>query len=117
MGVDCALAGSSTVHTSLPVSASNACRCGSSAAAVKMSPPAVAIGPPKLIDPGGAPSPMLPRAASHRGLPVVRSNATSAPHGGALQGNPDGDTSQSLCIPYGVPNCGANSPRHAISSV
>jgi len=46
--VDCALAGSSTVHSSLPVSASNARRCGSSAAAVKTNPPAVAIGPPKL---------------------------------------------------------------------
>src|ERR1039457_6792422 len=117
MGVDCALAGSSTVQTSLPVSASNACRYGSSAAAVKTKPPAVAIGPPKLIDPGGAPSPMLPSGASHRSLPVFKSNATSAPHGGGLQGNPDGDTSQSRCIPYGVPLCGANSPRHAISSV
>ena len=34
-----------------------------------------------------------------------------------MQGNPDGDTSQSRCIPYGVPRCGANSPRYGISTV
>src|SRR5580692_1136702 len=99
MGVDCALAGSSTVHTSLPVSESKACKCGSSAAAVKINPAAVAIGPPKLIDPAGQSPPMLPNGDSQRSLPVFRSKATSAPQGGVLQGMPDGDTSQSRCIP------------------
>src|SRR6202167_5693411 len=112
MGVDCALAGSSTVHTSLPVSASKACKCGSSAAAVKTKPPAVAIGPPKLIDPAGQSPPITPSGDCQRNLPVFKSKATSAPHGGVLQGMPEGDTSQSRCIPYGVPLCGANSPRH-----
>src|ERR1700733_6722757 len=52
IGVDCALAGSSEVNTSLPVSASNTCRLGSNAAAEKINPPAVASGPPKLGEPG-----------------------------------------------------------------
>src|SRR5215831_16659455 len=99
MGVDWALAGSSVLHTSLPVSLSNARRCASLAAAVKINPPAVAIGPPRLIDPAGHPSPIVPSGDSQRSLPVFRSKATSAPQGGALQGCPFGATSHSRYIP------------------
>src|SRR5690242_20965558 len=98
MGVAWALAGNSTDHNSLPVSTSKARRCGSFAAAVKISPAAVVIGPPRLGDPAGQPSAIMPNGDSHRTFPDARSNATTAPHGGALHGCPFGATSHSRYI-------------------
>src|SRR5882724_817209 len=86
MGVACALAGSSAFQISVPVSRSNARRYGSLAAAVKTSPPAVIIGPPRLTDPGGRPGASEPSGAFQRIFPEFRSSATIAPQGGAVQG-------------------------------
>src|SRR5688572_21512834 len=72
-------------------------------------PPAVTIGPPRLIEPGGTdadapPKPCIePSGTCQRIDSVLRSSATSCPHGGGLHGNPDGDTRNCRNIPYGAP--------------
>ena len=79
------------VHSSFPVSESNACRCGSMVAEVNTNPPAVTIGPPRLIDPVCFPGTNVPSGTSHAIFPVNRSTASVVPHGGRLQGVPLGE--------------------------
>ncbi len=59
------------------------------------SPPAVLIGPPRLIAPApaGAPRPRLPSGTSQTLSPVVKSMASSVPYGGGVQGRPEGASS------------------------
>ena len=53
---------------------------------VKTSPPAVMIGPPRLIEPVCWPGTNEPSGTSQTCLPEKRSTAVVVPHGGALQG-------------------------------
>src|SRR5215475_1792528 len=99
MGVACAAAGNSKFHSSLPVSASKACRWGSMVAEVKITPPAVAIGPPRLIDPVVFPGAIVPSGTFQTILPLKRSTASVVPHGGRLQGTPLGENMNVRYIP------------------
>src|ERR1700686_3989204 len=93
MGVACPPAGSSNFHSSLPDSESKARRKLSIAAAVKTKPPAVIIGPPKVIVPVFIPVMKLPNGTSQTFFPLKRSTAATVPHGGALHGRPLGERS------------------------
>jgi hypothetical protein len=77
---------------------------------MKISPPSVTIGPPRfgvlhLMGSGtGARSWIVPRGTSHFTSPVAVSTASSAPHGGLVQGSSRGETSAGMRNrPYGVP--------------
>ena len=89
MGVDCALAGSSTVHTSLPVSASNACRCGSSAAGGKDQSAGRSHGPTEADRlPAARPRPCCPAEPPTAACRSSDRRPPAAPHGGRLHGMP-----------------------------
>src|SRR6185503_8659364 len=88
IGVARAPAGSAALHSSLPVSMSNAWGWRASVAAMNTRPPAVAIGPPRLGDPGTPP--IAPSGPVQATPPLGRFTATSAPQGGGVQGNPAG---------------------------
>src|ERR1044071_5830028 len=91
IGVDWPLAGSSDFQTSAPVVESKARNQVSMAAAVNTSPPAIDKGPPRFGEPLRVPGIISPRGVCQRSFPAARSNATIAPHGGALQGTGPGD--------------------------
>src|SRR5580700_11952093 len=93
IGVACPPAGSWYFQISLPVSESNARRNPSIAADVKTIPPAVTIGPPKVIVPVFIPGIKLPSGTSQTFFPSKRSTAATVPHGGVLQGRPLGESS------------------------
>src|SRR5262249_46552935 len=83
-------------------------------APINTSPPAVTMGPPRLIDPavfaksGGRPL-NSPSGTCHLNFPVAASIAASVPHGGGLHGRPLGDRRSNRDMPYGVPRWRANS--------
>src|SRR6202008_3610754 len=97
MGVALAQAGRCAFDNSLPDSISKARRKQSVVPAMKTRPPAVTIGPPRLMEPGGIcgcsppKSPMEPRGTCQRIFPSVISTAVSMPQGGGLHGKSDGD--------------------------
>src|ERR1700730_4510541 len=116
IGVDRALVGSVPFHSSFPLVTSKARIAGSSVPAIKIRPPAVAIGPPRTIDPNslGAAGALpiggnCPRGTVHLMSPESVSTAFSTPQGGALQGEPSGLRRNRRIIPNGVPSCRANS--------
>src|SRR6202795_3192863 len=117
IGVACPPAGSWYFQISLPVSESNARRNPSIAAAVKTIPPAVTIGPPKVIVPVFIPGIKLPNGTSQTFLPTNRSTAATVPQGGVLQGSLLGESSALRNIAYGAPVCLANSPCSRSESV
>src|SRR5688572_21835457 len=87
MGVACALAGNRVIHSSSPVSLSNARNLPSFVAPIKTSPPAVTIDPPRFDAPVfGIPravsSSYSPRVDRQRCSPLLRSMAVRLPHGG-----------------------------------
>src|ERR1700683_2295282 len=113
MGVALPPAGSCAFHISLPVVTSNARKNGSYVPPMKTSPPAVTIGPPRLIAPGGTwalPGANEPSGTCQRIFPSPRSMAESIPHGGALHGNFDGDRNGERYIANGAPACRVYSP-------
>src|SRR5687768_10942208 len=91
LGVACAAPPSLTVHSSLPVFASNARNRLSSVEPMNTSPPAVAIDPPLpgrpvFCLPGGRLS-VTPRGTRHANSPVLTLTAVKCPHGGCWHGN------------------------------
>src|SRR5271157_3935515 len=96
MGVAAPLAGSPDFQISFPVSISKARKEESKVPAMKINPPAVTMGPPRLGHPGGTggwvppKSRIEPSGARQRIDPSDRSTATSIPQGGGQKGRPDG---------------------------
>src|SRR5580765_6611853 len=92
---------------------SNARMNGSHVPAMNTRPPAVTIGPPRLMVPGGTfgfAGLKLPSGTCQRIVPDDRSSAVSAPQGGAMHGSPLGDIRNARNMPYGVPACPVYSP-------
>src|SRR5882757_8371710 len=81
------------------------------AAPIKTRPLAVEMGPPILGTPAlpriywlkGARSSVVPNGTDHRILPLCISIACSFPHGGGLQGRPQGDSNVRRHMPKGAP--------------
>src|SRR5258708_21106715 len=95
---------------------------GPSVPTMKITPPAVTIGPPKEIDPHLPASEVFsvpgnrPIGFSHFNSPELALTAASAPHGGRLQGRcRPGLNRNRRAIPYGVPFSAANSQPPPIS--
>src|SRR5436190_10379088 len=91
IGVVCAHAGSSVSHNCLPVRDSNARNRQSIVAPMKMTPPAVAMLPPRfsvpvLSNPFAFSGAMNPSGTSQTISPRLTSSATSSPNGGAEHG-------------------------------
>src|SRR2546430_14631673 len=110
MGVALPHAGSEAFHNSLPVSMSKPRRMQSVVPEIKARPPAVTMGPPRLIEPGGicweCDPPKFciePSGTCQRIFPSVMSTAVSMPQGGALHGRSDGDCKNRRYKPYGAP--------------
>src|ERR1700687_5934512 len=103
IGVAWPPAGRSNFHMFFPGSESKARRKLSIAAAVKTRPPAVIIGPPRVIVPVFIPGRKLPSGTSHTFFPVKRSTAATVPHGGALHGRPLGERSGERNMAEGAP--------------
>src|ERR1700691_959073 len=105
-------AGSCAFQISFPVSTSNARINGSQVPLMKTKPPAVAMGPPRLIEPGGTgvPGAISPSGTCQRILPVAMSTAARVPHGGGTQGRPEGEKRNWRNIPKGAPRCHPYSP-------
>src|SRR5258707_6677106 len=80
------------------------------AAAVNTRPPALTIGPPRVMVPVLLPGLQLPSGTSQTFAPEKRSTAATVPQGGALHGSPLGARSGVRNTPYGAPACRANSP-------
>src|SRR5438034_3787343 len=83
MGVAWPPAGSACFQSSLPDSEWKARKKESMDAEVNTRPPAVTMGPPRLIEPVSWPGMSVPRGASQSFLPEWRSTASVVPHGGA----------------------------------
>src|SRR5437868_9854980 len=80
------------------------------AAAVKTSPPAVIMGPPRFSEPVFIPGTILPSGVSQSFFPDSRSTAVVVPQGGGLHGTPLGESRGSRYIAYGAPRCLPYSP-------
>src|SRR5262245_47303847 len=111
IGVAWAAAGNSEFHNSCPLSDAKACKCGSIVADVKINPPAVAIGPPKLMEPVFFPGIIVPSGAFHTVLPVNTSTASVVPHGRALHGAPLGENMNVRYLPYPEGSWSPDSPE------
>src|SRR5258708_37708671 len=105
MGVAWPPAGSSKDQSSAPVSESKAKILLSMVEAVNARPPAVAMGPPRVMVPVFWPGMKEPSGESQTFFPVKRSTAETVPQGGALHGMPFGEKSGSRNIPKGAPDC------------
>src|SRR5689334_2350690 len=87
MGVACPGAGNRAFHSSLPVSVSKARRYGSKAVpATNTRLPAVTMGPPRVMSPGGKAGFMDPSGTCHLIVPRTMSTAVSVPQGGGMHG-------------------------------
>src|SRR2546423_5313326 len=102
IGVALPPAGSLALHSSSPVRVSKARSLNSIAAAMKVTPPAVAIGPPRFGTPWMCESGIfalahtrsrdVPSGVRQRIFPVRKLTPTNSPHGGLVQGIPIFDT-------------------------
>ena len=112
MGVAALPVGMRVLHSSAPVSMSNARKLWSPEPAMNTRPEAVTVGPPtpgvprKNQNGNGAMSRVVPRGTLHSFAPLARSMASSVFQGGAVQGSPQGDSRMSGVTQKGVPSCG-----------
>src|SRR6185437_14426020 len=104
MGVACAGAGNCAFQSSLPVSVSKARMYGSNAVpATNTTFPAVTMGPPSVISPGGKTGFMEPSGTCHLIVPRTMSTAVSVPQGGGMHGMDFGENIGRRNIAYGAP--------------
>src|SRR5258708_19414480 len=89
--------GSGVFYNCVGEAVGKARRNGSKVRAMKTSPPAVAMGPPRLIEPGGVGGCLPPKSCiepsgtCQRIFSSIISTTDNMPQGGAMQGMSDGD--------------------------